>query len=197
MEQQKIEIVKKLAHDYNQFEKSLLQPAIASVIAGNSLETAMKLGKSHCNMLSWFFGLYAEGIIKTNYRDFFYKSLRVGACSESGYTLIYKNKIAPVFGFKQNVDYIRDWNYVLDPSKLDKDKFYQFKKIKTDHYMISWIEDVPVDKFPTIKKITQDDKDTKPVLMIADTHDRGYGVPLLTHGRVDMEHFGFLLRLGE
>jgi len=175
MEQSKIEIVKQLAKDYNQFEKSLLQPAIIQVTKCNQSQ-AVTWGQSHCNLLSWYFGLYADKKIDMSYSEYFKTLLDKNCCNEAGKTLFVKDKIAPIcFGFEYDVKYLTNFDNVLNPDKLNKDSFYQLKINNSSHYMISWIEKIE--------------------LMLADTHDRGYGVLAKTAKRVDKEHFEWMIRI--
>lgn len=179
MNSDKIELVKQLARDYNQFQPSKLQPAIMSVTGCNNSQ-AVEWGESHCNLLSWYFGLYASSKIDMTYEEYFKTLLDYDCCNEAGKTLLTKDKIAPkCFGFKFSVDYIEDWNIVLDPSSLNPNSFYQLKIHTSDHYMISWIEKLK----------------GKPELFIADTNDRGYGIPAKTAKRIDKNHFRWILEI--
>jgi len=178
MEERKIHIVKQLAKDFNQFEKSKLQPAIAAACPDASPATVRDWGESHCNLLSWYFALTADKKIDLTYTDYFKKLLRTGCCDEAGYLQVEKNKASKIFGVTQNNDYLMDFENVLNPEFLDPDSFYQLKLINSMHYMIAWVED-------------------SNVLKIADTHDRGYGVPAIGADRIDQKHFKWLLRMGE
>jgi hypothetical protein len=181
MDKFKIEVVKQLAEDFNQFKKSNLQPAIAAACPQAAPATVRDWGESHCNLLSWYFGLTAEEKIKMQYSDYFAKLLRTGCCNEAGYLQVEKNKASKIFGVTQNVDYLKDFENVINPEFLDPNSFYQLKLIKPMHYMIAWVEIIM----------------GKSVLMIADTHDRGYGVPAIGADRIDADHFCWLLKIGE
>lgn len=54
----------------NQFERSMLADDIMSVV-GCEEEKAFELGKTHCNLLSFWAQLFALGWVKMPYADFF------------------------------------------------------------------------------------------------------------------------------
>ena len=175
MDKGKIEIVKGLAKDYNQYDKSLLQSAIKQVTGCNDSQAA-EWGHSHCNLLSWYFGLFAEQKIMMPYAMYFESLLKNKCCNEAGNMLLTKDNIAPLcFGFEYPVDYLYDFDNVLNPSNLDPESFYQLRIINSSHYMCSWVENSK--------------------LMIADTHDRGYGVPAIGAARIDKEHFSWMMKI--
>ena len=137
-------------------------------------------GKSHCNLLSWYFGLYAQKKIDMSYTEYFKILLEKKCCNEDGKLLLTKNKITPVcFGFDYDVVYLSDFSNVINPSQLYKNSFYQLKIINTMHYMITWIENI---------------KDT-PMLLLADTNNRGIGILARLAKRVDKDHFAWLLEI--
>lgn len=179
MDIEKIELVKDLAREYNQFQPSKLPESIMNVTGCNKSQ-AITWGESHCNLLSWYFGLYTSGKINMSYEEYFGLLLKNKCCNKAGKTLFTKDIIAKkCFGFDFKPIYIEDWNFVIDPSSLNPDSFYQLKIHTSDHYMISWIDNIK----------------GKSELFIADTNDRGYGVIAKKAKRIDKSHFRWILEI--
>jgi hypothetical protein len=182
MDQVKIATVKALASEFNQFRPSQLQPSIQVALPSAPQATVRDYGESHCNLLSWYFALIADGRISMSYAQYFKMLMDAKCVAPSGYLLKEKNVIAKsVFGMTQNRNYLMDFKNVRNPSMLDRNSFYQIKLVNPMHYMISWIEE----------------KETGPTLMIADTHNRGIGVMALGKSRINGTFFKWLLKIGE
>lgn len=175
MDQVKIDMAKTMSKNLNQYKDSMLQPIIAQALVCD-LKTATNYGHSHCNLISWYNGLFLSDKISMPYEYYFKLLLENKFCNAAGKTLVFKDKITPVcFGFDFTPEYIEDWRIVLDPSDLDPTAWYQLKIDNTSHYMLSCVHNNK--------------------LIIFDTHDRGYGAPAIGAKRIDKEHFKWLMKI--
>lgn len=175
MNKDKINILNEIISNYNQYKPSHLQDDIDAVLKCGITE-ATQLGKSHCNLISFWAMNYADGKTDLSYRNFFQKSYEKKLVEENGNMLITKDKLCPiVFGFDFKLKYSHNFEDVLNPILLNPDKFYQMRILDRSHFMSCYID--------------------KGVLMISDTSSRGIGVSAKTAKRIDKVHFAWLMEI--
>lgn len=143
----------------NQFVKSMLTEDIQNVV-GCSEDEAFEYGKSHCNALSFWAMLYAQGFISMDYAEFFRfcytTKMKNGEpfIKKNGYMNITKPSLLQELGVKGNV--IR---YDKPPADRRPGDIYQVS-INGGHHFIACI-------------VGEDQG-----IYIFDTNDRGLGVEI-------------------
>lgn len=137
----------------NQFKKSMLTDDIMSVI-GCDEEKAFELGKTHCNLLSFWAQLFALGWVKMSYADFFKYCLEKKFCKQNGYISIDKTDILRSMDITANIV-----KYSSAPKNRKVNDIYQIS-INGNHHFICGI--------------VGDDLN----VYIFDTNDRGLGVEI-------------------
>lgn len=160
----KIEVLNKIIETHPQFKnKSLLYDGIVKAL-DCTLERARELAATHCNMISLYAILTAEGIYFGNYAEYFKWMLEKGFCDVNGYIIADKATILDSLGFKKSLLKYKEIEDIIDPLRLDSGKFYQFKihgNTKGYHFMAGYIEDG--------------------IFKISDTSYRGIGVKAIDH----------------
>jgi hypothetical protein len=179
MEQSKIDKLNTIIPEYNQYKQCQLQIDIDSVLDCGNVR-AFNLGKSHCNLISFWACNVAAGKTDISYVDFFGKLIKNSLCEPNGKLLINKELLCrDIFGFDFTIKYFQDFEDVLNPFRLDMNKFYQMRIINTSHFISCYIEL----------------EDKKPVMMLSDTNDRGIGVKAEGCKRINPKYFSWLLEI--
>ena len=168
--------LKQIIKRYNQNEKSQLFTDIKSVLNCDD-KTAEKHQKSHCNLLSFWAGIKVQGYTDIEYADFFKLMLDHDFCRDDGFINISKDAIMEdLFGVDFDIEYVKDFEDVINPFRLDKESLYQMKLENSMHFMICGVDD-------------------HNIMLIYDTGSRGVGVPAIGTKRVDENHFKWLMRI--
>jgi hypothetical protein len=161
---------------YNQFEKTDLFNDIKAVLNCDD-KTAAKYATSHCNMLSFWAGIKVQGYTDIEYKDFFKLMLDHEFSTESGFFNVGKDKVMEdLFGVDFDLEYVKDFEDVINPFRLDKDSVYQMKLDNSMHFM-----DCEVDEHN--------------ILLVYDSGNRGVGVPAIGADRINEKFFKWMLRI--
>ena len=88
-------------------------------VTGCDLKQALKWAETHCNMLSFYAVLFAQGLIDMSYRTFFKLSLKDGWSNERGYIDWEKEDVLKKLNIKKKIV------KYSHPKDIDGDKFYQ------------------------------------------------------------------------
>jgi hypothetical protein len=97
--------------------------------------------------------------------------------TESGFFNVGKDKVMEdLFGVDFDLEYIRDFEDVINPFRLEKDSLYQMKIDNSMHFLICGVDD-------------------HNIMLIYDSGSRGVGVPAIGAKRVDENHFKWLMRI--
>jgi len=165
------------AHQHQGNKNSALFIDIMTVLNCTEAE-AEKFASTHCNMVSFWNGLFSTEKINMIYQDFFKEMLRHNFCNYKGFFDEEKNVISKnLFNLDIPVNHITDYANILDPSNLDPDSAYQMlihPEPGADHFVITYI-------------------DENIVLMGADTSYRG--TPFAVADKISEQQFGWLLKL--
>jgi hypothetical protein len=165
MKRIKYTVLNSIIECYPQFkENSLLYSEIMKAIDCKMSE-AKEYAATHCNMLSLWAILRADSNYDKGYSEFFKWMLVENNCTVKGYINKDKEIIFKSLGINEYTGkYFEEYEDVLNPIRLDIDRFYQMKiKGNTSgfHFMACYI---------------QGDK-----LYITDSSSRGIGVPAVDH----------------
>lgn len=175
MKKSKIIILNQLVEAYPQFKEISLVYSVISKVLNCSLEKAKVIAKTHCNLLSFWFILKVTARFDGSYHDFYKWMLEENNCNDKGYfkgdengndnkhNILRDLKIEDV-----TLEKFSDFEDVLNPLRLNPDKFYQIK-IKADtsgfHFMTAYVFENE--------------------LYISDTSYRGIGVKALEFITID------------
>ena len=171
----KIEKLNSIVSRYNQYKESDLQIDIMSVLKCD-YDEASRLGRSHCNLVSFWALNFASGITDLSYEDFFRKCLKKKQCQENGNIIVYKTELCTkIFNYDFKITQFKDFAEVLSPESLNPDKLYQMRIINGSHFMSCYLEDG--------------------ILKLSDTSSRGIGVIAARASRVNEDHFAWLLQI--
>jgi len=175
MQQDKIDKLNSIIAKYNQYEPSELQKDIITILDYGSKE-AFKLGKSHCNLISFWALNVASNKTDMAYSYFFKTLIDKKYCEPNGNLLITKDVLCKeVFDYEMELKYFKNFDDVIDPFRLDENKFYQMRIINSSHFMSCYIQDGK--------------------LYLSDTNDRGIGVTAVGKKRIAREYFSWLLEI--
>ena len=179
MENEKIEKLNSIISNYNQYKQCQLQLDIDAVLHCGNVK-AFDFGKSHCNLISFWVCNVASDKTDMSYADFFGTLIKKDWCEPNGKLLIGKDRVCKdIFDYYFEIKYFQDFEDVLNPFRLDVNKFYQMRIINTSHFMSCYVQNV----------------DGKPTLMLSDTNDRGIGVKAEGQKRIDNKCFSWLLEI--
>jgi hypothetical protein len=169
--------LKELAETHSQFNPdSLAIRAIESVLSCTS-KKAIEIVRTHCNLISFWMGIYVQGYITMQYEEFFKLLLEKGYVKESGFFVIAKDIIMKkLFNVDFNLIYYEDFEDVINPFRLNKDSLYQMKLDDPMHFIIC-------------------DVDPQELTLIYDTGRRGCGVPAVGANRINNKYFKWLLEI--
>jgi len=168
--------LKQIIKRYNQFEKTDLFNDIKAVLNCDD-KTAAKYQLTACNMVSFWAGIKVQGYTDLDYKDFFKLMLDHEFVTPSGFFSVNKDKIMDdLFGVDFDLEYIKDFEDVINPFRLDKDSLYQMKIEDSMHFIICGI-------------------DEHNIMLIYDTGLRGIGVPAIGANRINEKYFKWLLRI--
>lgn len=144
MKQLDIEIFNEIIETHPQFKKtSRLYDEIVKTL-GCSLAHAKELAATHCNMISFYAILTANETYFGHYSEYFRWMLSHNFCNDKGYIFAEKKDIISELGIKASLEKFREIEDVVNPVRLNADKFYQIKiKGNTSgfHFMGGYIED--------------------------------------------------------
>jgi len=145
MKSEKYKVLNALIENHKQFtNKSNLFDEIVRV-TGCSLAKAKELAATHCNMVSFWAILCAQGKYLKSYGDFFKWCLDMKYCDLNGYIRVNKLNILDALDLQSTLKKFSDWEDILDPkAQLNEDKFYQIKifaETDGDHFMAGYIQD--------------------------------------------------------
>jgi len=181
MDAGKIQIFNNIISNYNQYTPSQLHKDIIAV-TGVNMEQAAEMAKEYCNLLSFWALNFAAGNTQISFQDYLSAgiSLRSGSDplikAETGEMIVTKSVFCPmVFGFNFDLVYFSEYEDVVNPVRLNPDKFYQIRIVNTSHFMGAYIEDG--------------------ILKLSDSHNRGIGVPAAQADRVNQACFDWLLQI--
>lgn len=121
--------LKAMLVNYNQFQKSDLQPAIMRVIKCSYTE-AYTLGKTHCNMISFWGLLYCQGLYEKGYDAFFRYCLDNKICKTNGYFFLDKPDILKKLNIDATIEFFK-----TIPEDLKANQFYQIAINDKSHFM--------------------------------------------------------------
>jgi len=187
MKSDKIKQAIEIIRDYNQFQRGRLWDDIQFVLKCSEA-VAKDKADSHCNMVSFWSGMYLAGHTSMSYREFFSKMLTTiikdpkngnnYGCRDDGYLNVSKECIAKqLFGYNFKPVFFEDFEDVVNPTvRLDPDSWYQMKIKNSDHYMLSCLDD-------------------NGIMLIFCTGKRGVGVPAIGASRIDEQHFKWLMEI--
>lgn len=145
MKSEKYKVLNALIENHKQFtSKSNLFDEIVRV-TGCNLSRAKELAATHCNMVSFWAILCAQGKYLKSYGDFFKWCLDMKYCDLNGYMSVNKNTILDSFNVQSSLQKYSDWEDILNPkTRLNEKKFYQFKihaDTSGDHFFAGYIQD--------------------------------------------------------
>jgi hypothetical protein len=121
--------LKAILIDYNQFKKSMLQPAIMKVLNCN-YETAFDRGKTHCNCLSTWAIIFALEVYNKSYEAWFRDLRKKGLCSEKGDLYLDKPDIFERLGIKCKIT-----KYDTIPESIKAGDLFQIAINDKHHFM--------------------------------------------------------------
>ena len=164
MKKEDIEILNEIIKNHPQFKpKSLLFDGISKTL-DCSLEKAKELSSTHCNMISFYAILSSSGTYFGNYSEYFSWMLKKGYCNIEGFINAEKATILDELGTVRTLTRFSELEDIIDPMRLNKDRFYQIKiKGNTSgfHFMSGYVED--------------------DIFKLSDTSYRGIGVKASDH----------------
>jgi hypothetical protein len=163
--------LKALLIDFNQFKKSKLQPAIMSVLKCSYTE-AYDLGKTHCNLLSFWAILYCQELYQKDYSAFFRFCLDNELCNSKGKLLLDKPEMLEKLGIKAEVI-----KYDTIPEDLKPNQFFQIAINNKAHFMAG---------------ASGEDSN----IYLFDTNDRKYGFELLEALEQKQDKITWIKRIG-
>ena len=168
--------LKQIIKRYNQNERSQLFDDIKSVLNCDD-KTAEKYALSHCNVLSFWAGIKVQGYTDIEYAEFFKLMLDHEFVTPSGFFSVNKDKIMDdLFGVDFDLEYIKDFEDVINPFRLDKESLYQMKLENSMHFIICGVDD-------------------HNIMLIYDSGSRGVGVPAIGAARINEKYFKWLLKI--
>jgi len=168
--------LKQIIKRYNQFEKTDLFNDIKAVLNCDD-KTATKYQLSHCNMVSFWAGIKVQGYTDIDYKDFFKLMLDHEFCTEGGFFNVGKDKVMEdLFGVDFDIEYVKDFEDVINPFRLDKESLYQMKLENSMHFIICGVDD-------------------HNIMLIYDSGSRGVGVPAIGAARINEKYFKWLLKI--
>ena len=147
----KIDNLNDIIETHPQFKKKSLAYDAVSAALDCTLTKARELVATHCNMLSLYACIRADEKYHGTYHQFFKLSYLNGFCNHKGYIGKNASKDKPelleFFSIKSSLTKYEDFEDIINPFRLNPDKFYQIK-MKADtqgfHYISGYIQD---DKF--------------------------------------------------
>lgn len=123
--------LKAMLIDYNQFKKSMLQPAIDKVLECGNVK-AFELGKTHCNIISTWALIFALEVYNKSYEEWFSTLLKKGYCSAKGDMFLDKPELFEKLGIKCNIT-----KYDTIPEIIKAGYVYQIAINDKHHFMAS------------------------------------------------------------
>lgn len=137
-----IQIFNSLVATHPQFkEESLLFDEIQEAL-GCSKSNAKDYAKTHCNLFSFYAVIRAAGFYNKSYSEFFKFCLDKNFCNAKGFILVLKPVIAEDLEMDLILQQYREYEDILDPFRLNKDRFVQYKikgNTTGDHFMGGFI----------------------------------------------------------
>lgn len=145
MKSEKYKVLNALVENHKQFaSKSNLFDEIVRV-TGCNLDKSKELAATHCNMVSFWAILCAQGKYLKSYGDFFKWCLDMKYCDIYGFIHVNKLNILDSLDIQSTLKKFSDWEDVLNPkAQLKEDKFYQIKifaDTEGDHFFSGYIQD--------------------------------------------------------
>jgi hypothetical protein len=139
-----IQVFNSIVATHPQFtEDSFLFEEIQTAL-GCSKKAAKDYAKTHCNLISTYAIFRASGIYKEDYLSFFKFMLDNNHCNAAGRIFTGKEVIAKKFGTDITINYFYDYEDILNPFRIDKHKFVQYKikgNTTGDHFMAGYVTD--------------------------------------------------------
>jgi hypothetical protein len=121
--------LKALLIDYNQFNKSKLQPIIMNVLKCD-YDHAFEIGKTLCNVISTWALLYCQELYKESFEVFYKTCLDKKLCTEKGFFNLDKPELFKALNVKCNII-----KYDSIPEDLQKNQFFQIAINNKSHFM--------------------------------------------------------------
>ena len=145
LKSEKYKVLNALIENHKQFTgKSNLFDEIVRV-NNCSRSKAKELASTHCNMVSLWAIICAQGKYLKSYGDFFKWCLDMKYCDQNGYIRVNKLNILDSLDIQSPLKKYSDWEDVLNPKvQLKEDKFYQIKihaDTEGDHFMAGYIQE--------------------------------------------------------
>jgi len=142
------ERINSIIYTHFQFKKqfpdrqSLLFPEIDKALNCGIVQ-AEKLASTACNMLSMFAPIKTKELFDGGYSEFFRLMLDEEICNQKGF-ISDKVKMMKVLKIDSTLETFRDYDVILNPEKLNPDKFYQVKifgDTSGDHFMGCYVKE--------------------------------------------------------
>lgn len=165
MKRIKYTILNSIIESYPQFkENSLLYSEIMKTIDCKFSE-AKEYAATHCNMLSFWAIIRSDSKYDKGYSEFFKWMIEENYCNHKGYIKTEKETILKALDIDDCTgNYFEEYEDVIDPLRLDSNRFYQMKiKGNTSgfHFMACYVDGGK--------------------LYLSDSSSRGIGVPAINH----------------
>lgn len=107
-------------------------------------DEAIQYASTFCNFISFYATTFSAGYHSMAFTEFFKESLNNKITDKTGYLFFTKKQIADYFGWESKEPvYISDYKNLVNPIRLDPEKFYQIK-MKADthgfHFLAAYID---------------------------------------------------------